>query len=218
MESHIEIVIADGQPIFRVGLRKILGDVKRFKIVGEAADGEAALELISEVSPDVIILCVDLPKKDGIEVARTILAQSLPVGVIFLTKHATKSCFNTALNLGVKGYLLKDSPATYLIDAVNTVSAGKNFISPVLSTLLLKRSRRNKLFGQTTPGINELTPSEKRVLILVSQYMTSREIAGELFISPRTVEHHRERIAEKLGLHGRNCLLKFSTEHQNELA
>ncbi len=217
MTDHINIVIADAQPIFRVGLRKILGEVSRFKIIGEASDGEAALDLITGSKPAVAILCVDLPKKDGFEVARTILAQSLSVGLIFLTKQATKKCFNTALNLGVKGYLLKDSPPAYLHDAVHAVCEGKNFISPVLSTLLLKRSRRNKLFVQSTPGVTQLTPCEKRVLILISQYMTSREIADELFISPRTVEHHREHISAKLGLQGRNSLLKFATEHQHEL-
>lgn len=217
MKNQIEIVIADAQPIFRVGLRKTLAAVRRFNVVGEAADGEAAMELIKDLEPTVAILAVDLPQKDGFEVARQVLCQALPIGIVFLTVHRSEECLNSALDLGVKGYLLKDSSPTYLIDAVKAVAGGKCFVDPVLSTLLIERNRKQESFLGSTPTLNDLTECEKRILVLVSQFMTSKAIAAELFISPRTVEHHREHIADKLGLRGRNCLLKFATEHKHEL-
>lgn len=217
VRNQINIVIADAQPIFLDGLRHILGTVKRFNIIGEAANGEAALKIISDKDPDVAILGIDLSVKDGFEVARTVFSKSLPVKMIFLTKHKSRSCFNAALNLGVKGYVLKNTSTQYLIDAVNEVSDGNCFICPQLSNFLIKRNHRKKLFTQSKPAFVDLTTCEKRILILVSQYMTSRQIADELFVSVRTVEHHREHISQKLNLRGRNSLLKFAIEHHDEL-
>lgn len=217
MSNQIDVVIADAQPIFRSGLQQILKTVNCFNLVGEAFDGKSALKVVTNTKPDVAILDIDIPKKDGFEVARALFARSMSVEVIFLTIHKSEKFFNAALNLGVKGYILKDSATSELIEAIKTVSDGKSFICPRLSSFLVKRNRGGNSFVKTTPAITDLTRCEKRVLIMVGQYMTSKDIAAELFISTRTIEHHREHIAAKLGLHGRNALLKFTLEHQNEL-
>ena len=217
MKPEIRIVIADDHPIFRNGLRQLLETVPNFKIIGEADNGEAALKLITGAQPDLAILDIDMPEKDGFEVARTLFAQSVPVEVIFLTMHKNKSLFNAALNLGVKGYVLKDSAMADLINAVKAVSLKQNYISPQLSTFLVERSRQTDLLTQSQPAISKLTPTEKRILRLVSDYRTSKEIAAELFISIRTVEHHRASIATKLDLKGSHALLKFALDHKNEL-
>ena len=217
MKDEIKIVIADDHPIFRNGLRQLLETVSGFKIVGEADNGEAALKLITTTTPDIAILDIDMPEKDGFEVARTLFAQSTPVEVIFLTMHKNKSLFNAALNLGVKGYVLKDSAMADLIGAVKAASQRQNFISPALSTFLVDRSRQAELLAQSAPAINELTPTEKRILVLISEYLTSKEIAAKLFISIRTVEHHRASIATKLNLKGSHALLKFALDHKDEL-
>ena len=217
MKNEITIVIADDHPIFRNGLGQLLGTVANFKIIGEADNGAAALKLITGTKPDIAILDIDMPEKDGFEVARTLFAKSIPVEVIFLTMHKNKSLFNAALNLGVKGYVLKDSAMADLIHAVKAVSLGQNFISPQLSTFLIDRSRQADSLAQNTPSISKLTPTEKRILILISDYLTSKEIAAELSISIRTVEHHRASIAVKLGLKGSHALLKFALDHKNEL-
>lgn len=213
----MNIVIADAQPIFRSGLRQLLEMIPRFNIVGESSNGKALLKLITDSKPDVAILSIDLPDMDGFEIARKVFSHSVPIELIFLTSNKSKSAFNTALNLGVKGYVLKECSSSYLIDAVNEVSNGKSFVCPQLSDLLINRNRRRKSFIQTTPKITDLTPSEKRILVLISHFMTSKEIAAELFISVRTVEHHRENIARKLNLHGSHCLIKFAVDHQYEL-
>lgn len=217
MKAEITIVIADDHPIFRQGLRQLLEGVANFKIVGEADNGEIALRLISESRPDVAVLDIDMPEKDGFEVARILFSYSSPVALIFLTMHKDRSLFNAALNLGVKGYVLKDSAMAELIEAIKAASNGQNFISPELSTFLVDRGRQTASLAQDVPGISQLTPTEKRILVLIAEYQTSKEIANQFFISTRTVEHHRASIATKLNLKGSHSLLKFALEHKDEL-
>lgn len=217
MSNEIKILIADDHPIFRNGLRQLLETEAKFKIIGEADNGETALKLIAAEKPDVAILDIDMPEKDGFEVAQSLFSQSIPVGVIFLTMHRDKKLFNAALNIDVKGFVLKDSAMADLINAVKSVSRGESFISPQLSTFLIERTRQSEVFVQNTPSINSLTPTEKRILGLIGDYLTSKEIAAKLFISIRTVEHHRASIATKLDLKGSHALLKFALDNKDSL-
>jgi DNA-binding NarL/FixJ family response regulator len=217
MNDEIKIVIADDHPIFRNGLRQLLETMPNFKIVGEADNGEAALKLITEKKPDVAILDIDMPEKDGFEVAQSLFNKSIPVEIIFLTMHKNKKLFNAALNIEVKGFVLKDSAMADLINAVKTVSRGQNFISPQLSTFLIERSRQTDLLTEKTPAISKLTPTEKRVLTLIGQYKTSKDMAADMFISIRTVEHHRASISTKLDLKGSHALLKFALDHKDQI-
>src|SRR4051812_35405924 len=126
MKDEIKIVIADDHPIFRNGLRQLLEIEPNFKIVGEADNGEAALKLIAETKPDIAILDIDMPEKDGFEVAGTLFAKAIAVKIIFLTMHKNKKLFNAALNIDVKGFVLKDSAMADLINAIKAVSRGEN--------------------------------------------------------------------------------------------
>ncbi|HZN11580.1 MAG TPA: response regulator transcription factor [Blastocatellia bacterium] len=215
--AEIRIVIADDHPVFRKGLRQIIETDPRLKVVGEAEDGEAALERLRETRPEVVILDVGMPDKDGLEVARAIRAQRLQVEIIFLTMYRDEHLFNAALDLGVKGYLLKDSAVTEVIAGIKAVSGGQNYISPPLSTYLINRGRRSATLVEQQPGLEDLTPAERRVLKLIAEYKTSKEIADELCLSARTVEHHRANICEKLDLKGSHALLKFAAQHQSQL-
>ncbi|MCA1849472.1 MAG: response regulator transcription factor [Acidobacteria bacterium] len=218
METEIRIVIADDHPIFRKGLRQVIETDARLKVIGEADDGLTALEQIRGMQPDVVVLDVDMPNKDGFEVARAVQDERLAVEIIFLTMHKDERFFNAALDLGVKGYVLKDSVVTEIIGGIRAVAAGQNYISPPLSNYIVNRSRRAAALAQQKPGLSDLTPTERRVLNLIAEYKTSREIAGELFISTRTVEHHRANISMKLELQGSHALLKFALEHKSELS
>jgi DNA-binding NarL/FixJ family response regulator len=122
------------------------------------------------------------------------------------------------MDLGAKGYLLKDSALEEIVNALNAVVRGQPFISPELSGYLLHRMDRIGLLAKQTPGLNDLTTTERRVLKLIASYKTSKEIAEELHIHYRTVDNHRTNIAAKLGLQGSHSLLKFAVEHQDELA
>ena len=208
MKPEIRIMIADDHPIFRQGLRQVIEGDPRLKIVAEAEDGEQTLERLPGSGADVLVLDVDMPIKDGFDVARAIRTQRLPVAVIFLTMHKDERFFNAALDLGVKGYVLKDSAVTEIVGSIRAVAAGQEYVSPALTSFLLNRSRRAAALVAEQPGLEQLTPTERRILKLIAEYKTSKEIADELFLSSRTVEHHRANICEKLELKGTHALLK----------
>jgi len=166
----------------------------------------------------VAIIDVDLPRKDGFEVARAIRERRLDVAVIFLTMHRDERFLNTALDLGVRGYVLKDSAIVEIIQSIKSVAAGQDYVSPALSSLLISRRRRADALAQQKPRIELLTPTERQVMTLIADYKTSKEIADELCISLRTVDRHRSNIAEKLELKGAHALLKFALDHRSELS
>ena len=131
--------------------------------------------------------------------------------------HKDEDLFNEALDLGVKGYVLKDSAVTDIVGSLRAVNAGQNYISPQLSNYLLNRSTRAAKLIQERPSLKDLTPTEGRILKLIADNKTSRDIAGELFLSVRTIENHRAYMCEKLELHGSHALLAFALEHKSEL-
>ena len=215
MKPEINVVIADDHPIFRRGLRQIIETDLGIKVVAEADDGDAALIALQEHMPQVAIIDVDMPNRDGFEVMTAIRAKRIPVAVIFLTMHKDERIFNKALDIGVTGYVLKDSAITEIVAGIKAVAAGQNYVSPALSTSLLKRAARASI--PLPPGVDDLTPTERRVLKLIGEYKTSKEIATQLFISIRTVEHHRANISTKLELKGSHALLKFALDHHDRL-
>jgi DNA-binding NarL/FixJ family response regulator len=217
-QTEIRIVIADDHPIFRRGLRNLIESDPKLKIVGEAEDGDAALEHIRAARPQVAVLDVAMPVRDGFEVIRTMREEGLNTSVIFLTMHQDERFFNAALDRGAKGYVLKDGAVNDILASIKAVAAGRNFISPALSTYLLNRNARTASLVAEKPSLNTLTDSERRVLQLIAANKTSREIAGELHISIRTVEKHRANICQKLELRGSHALLNFALEHKSELS
>lgn len=216
-DEAVRILIADDHPIFRNGLVQLLNSEPGLTVIAEADDGEKALERIRALQPAVAILDVDMPRKDGFGVARTVIDEQLAVEVVFLTMHKNESLLNSALDLGVKGYVLKDSAMADIINAIKAVITGDEFISPSLSKYLINRSRRASPLIEQQPSLNNLTPTERKVLALIAQGQSTREIAGTLFISPRTVDHHRANITGKLNLKGHNTLLRFAILHKDDL-
>lgn len=215
MKPEIKVVIADDHPIFRRGLCQIIETDPGIKVVAEADDGEAALAALQKYEPQVAVIDVDMPNRDGFDVMQTIRAKRLPVAVIFLTMHKDERIFNKALDLGVMGYVLKDSAITEIVAGIKAVAAGQNYVSPAMSTSMLKRATRAT--APLPPGLDDLTPTERRVLRLIAEYKTSKDIATELFISTRTVEHHRANISTKLELKGSHALLKFALDNHQRL-
>jgi len=216
--SEIRIVIADDHPIFRKGLRGTIETDPTLKIIAEAEDGAQALELIQTLKPEIAILDMEMPHKDGFEVIQEIQEKKLPVLVIFLTMYKDERFFNAAMNRGAKGYVLKESAVNDIITGIKAVASGQHFISPLLSTYLLNRHQRTASLAVQKPGLSNLTPAEREVLRLIAANKTSKQIAGELFIAVRTVEKHRANISEKLELRGSHALLNFALEHKSELS
>lgn len=217
MKKEIRVVVADDHPIFRQGLRQIITAEPGLLLVGEAGDGVSALNAIEATEPDVALLDVNMPGLDGFAVAEEIIKRKLSVQVVFLTMHRDESFFNAAINLGVRGYVLKDSAMADVVQSILAAAAGENFISPALSTFLVNRGRRREDLSEQAQGIDGLTPAERRILHLIAQAKTNKQIATELFISVRTVEHHRSNICKKLGLKTSHALIRFATAHQSEL-
>jgi DNA-binding NarL/FixJ family response regulator len=217
MTNNISLLIADDHPIFRAGLRQVIENDPRLTVIAEADDGEAALALIRQLRPQVALLDLDMPGLDGFAVAAAICAERLAVAVIFLTMHKDEMHFNEALKLGAQGYVIKDSAAADVVNCIKTVAAGQNYFSPALSTYLLNRSRRAATLDEQQRGLRDLTPTERRILALLAELKTSKQIASELSISARTVDNHRTNIAIKLDLHGSHTLVKFAIEHKSDL-
>jgi len=217
MKLEIRVLIADDHPVVRQGLRQTIETDSGLKIVGEAGDGGVALEQIKTLLPQVAVLDIDMPVKDGFAVATAIREEKLPVAIIFLTIHREEELFQAAMDMGVKGYVLKDSATTDIIAGIKTVAGGQPYISPSLSAYLINRRARSVALIKEKPGIEELTPMERRVLKLIAEDKTSKDIAKELFISHRTVETHRTNISRKLELHGSLALIKFAVAHTSQL-
>lgn len=216
-DEIITILVADDHPVFRRGLRMIIESGQRLKIVAEADNGKAALELISQLTPAVAVLDVNMPEMTGFEVVRELRKTKLATEFIFLTMHKDEAMFNTAMDLGVKGYLLKESAVEDITAGIKAVAAGENFISAPLATFLFNRSRRNTTFAAAKPTLNDLTATERRVLKMIAEDKTSREIGEQLSISVRTVERHRQNICDKLEIHGSNALMKFALANKEQL-
>ena len=215
MISDITVLIADDHPIFRRGLHEVIAAEPRFRLVAQVEDGEAAWDAIHRHAPQVAVLDVDMPRKDGLAVTRAVKEARLAVAIVLLTMHRNERLFNTALDLGVEGYVLKDSAMTEIVSAINATAAGRRYITPLLTEFLLHRDRAGGV-AQGHPQLALLTEAERRVLALVAEYKTSREIATELFISVRTVDRHRADIVTKLDLHGAHALLQFALAHKDQ--
>ena len=216
MDNNVSIVIADDHPMFLDGVRLAIEAIADFEIVGEASDGETALQLIRTRKPAIAILDVSMPRLDGLGVVRALVEEKLPVSVIFLTTYREEKLFRHALELGVRGYVLKASAASDLVAAIRAVAQGQHFTSPALTSYLVKERQQP---SSQSPGqeLGELSPSELRVLALVGDYKTNKQIADELHISVRTVEIHRTHICQKLGLHGTHALMKFALTKKDEI-
>jgi DNA-binding NarL/FixJ family response regulator len=218
VNNRITLVIADDHPLFRAGLREVIVSDPSLQIVGEAGDGEMALSLIHQHSPAMAILDIDMPKKDGLAVAHELGRRKSATDLIFLTMYREEDLFNEAMDAGARAYVLKDSAVDDILNAIHAVADGRYYISPALSDHLIKRSARAEKLLRQTPSLEDLTPSELRILKLIAGNKTSKEIAGLLSISYKTVENHRTNIASKLHLRGSHSLLKFALENRDVLS
>ncbi|MDX2041912.1 MAG: response regulator transcription factor [Acidobacteriota bacterium] len=203
------ILLADDHNIVRQGLRALLQSEPHFRLVGEASDGIEAVRLAERLKPDVLITDVMMPGLNGLEVARQV-SRSLPnTRVIILSMYTNDAYVLEALKNGALGYVLKDSEASDLIQAVKEVINGNRYLSPPLSERALELYMR-KVESVPDDPYELLTTREREVLQLVAEGRTSAEIANRLFISPRTAEGHRANLMRKLNLQNNADLIRFA--------
>lgn len=217
MSDGLSIVIADDHPLFRKGLTEVLRAEPRFDIVAETGDGEAALAAIVRFHPRLAILDVDMPKLDGLAVSEAIRDQALGALPILLTMHAEGDLLRRALELGVRGYILKDNAVGDIVSCVNLVAEGRTYVSPTASHLLMAPKATAAPGPAPHAGLEKLTRAEHEVLRRIARSLTTKEIARDLGLSPKTVENHRSHICAKLGLTGTNALVRFALERRAQL-
>ena len=203
----IKILIADDHPVFLFGLRAIINQMNDCFIVNIASDGKRAYKLICKIIPDLVILDIDMPHLNGIQIANK-LGESHPrIKIVFLTVNKDESIFNFAFRSGARGYVLKDNAATDIVRCINTVFLVKIFISPQMRSFYNHMTTINSTVFDL---INRLTDTEKVVLHEVSKNKSSSDIASKLSITNKTVHNHRFNICKKMNLEGVNSLLTYS--------
>jgi DNA-binding NarL/FixJ family response regulator len=213
MQQKIRILIVDDHPLLRRGLRNVISENPRFQIVGEASDGEDAMRLMASLKPDIVIMDIDMPRLNGLEMLRAMRGLSSPARPVILTMYKEEDMFNAAMDLGAKAYVVKEHAVNEVVAALEKVARGETFLSSVMWDAGQRRSERVQQLLLSKPQIETLTPSERRILKLVGQDYTSKEIANWLNLSVRTVDNHRQNICNKLNLHGTHSLLKFAFDN-----
>jgi len=210
--GRIRVVIVDDHALFRRGLDRVLSDEPDIEVAGEAADGVEAVARVRELTPDVVIMDVRMPRATGIEAARTIRAMVPDTKVVMLTVSDLEEDLYEAVKAGVNGYLLKEVAIGEVADAVRAVAAGHSLVSPSMASKLF--TEFNALAERAEDRQRALSPRlterELEVLKLVAKGLSNREIGGELFIAENTVKNHVRNVLEKLQLHTRMEAVVFA--------
>ena len=201
----IRIAVVDDQVMVRAGFRMILEAEADLTVVGEAGDGHDAVDLVAASRPDVVLMDVRMPRLDGIEATRRIMARSGAPRVLMLTTFDLDDYVYAALHAGASGFLLKDAPAEQLVDAVRVLAAGEAMLAPSVTRRLIEEVARRPVVDRTAaaPGFDELTERELEVFRLIARGLSNGEIAESLYLGEATVKTHVGRVLSKLGLRDR---------------
>ncbi len=205
------IVIADDHAIVRAGLRSLIHDEIGLDLVGEAAGGYEAIDLVQKNRPDVLVLDISMPDLDGISITRKLKPDFPSLNILILTLHEDEALVREAIKAGASGYILKKAAETELISAIQVILRGDMYIDPSMLRSLFSESKSGPP-QQDLPAEN-LTPRETEILKLIVEGYTNRQISEQLTISIRTVEGHRGNISDKLGLHSRLELVRYARQH-----
>jgi DNA-binding NarL/FixJ family response regulator len=207
--KKIRILLADDHAVLRAGIRALLEAQPDLEVIGEAGDGQTAVQRAREFQPDVVVMDIGMPGLDGLAATRQILASNPKIRILFLTQHENKEYILPALKLGAAGYVLKRAEGDELITAIRTVYAGGTFLDPAIAGALVSEVNRDE---KTADPFDSLSEREREVLVLLAQGKTYQQIAEILFISPKTVDFHRINIMRKLGLTNRAELTRFAIQ------
>lgn len=207
----IKVLIVDDHAIVRAGLRALLSGEPDMQLVGEATNGEEAIQLAHMANPDVIVLDLSMPGLDGIQVTRRLKGERPGVRILILTVHEDEALLREAMRAGASGYIIKHAAENELISAIHSVLEDDIYVHPKMIRALLVEPKRQK--PPASSPVEILTPRETEILLMIVQGYTNRQIAEELSLSIRTVEGHRSNLTGKLGLHSRVELVRYAREH-----
>src|SRR5262245_41807748 len=215
----LTLLLADDHQIVRQGLRALLKTVADFRLVGEASDGVEAVRMVERLAPDVLVLDLMMPGLNGMEVARQVARRAPRTRVVILSMHSNEAYVVEALRAGAMAYVLKESGADELVQAIREVAAGRRYLSPPFSEHAIHAYRR-KAEGTALDPYHKLTFREREVLQMTAEGLSGNEISEKLFISPRTVESHRANLMRKLGVRNQKELIRYAVQRgvvpQNE--
>lgn len=207
----ISVFNADDHPMLRKGITEMIKQAPGLSWAGSGIDGQESIEKITTLKPDVAILDIEMPHCSGLEVAKKLIAEGCNTQFILLTLYDNKHFLQNALAIGIKGYLLKESSETEILACITAVAQGRSYVNASLTHHLLGNS-------PLEDQLSRLSKQELNVLKLIANQKNTKEIAGMLFLSPKTIANHRNNISKKLELSGeQNGLLKWALEHREEI-
>jgi two-component system response regulator NreC len=206
----ISVVLADDHAVLRAGLKALVNAEPDMEVIGEAGNGEEAVQVAERLRPDVVVMDISMPVKDGLAATAEITERLTGIRVLVLTMHAEEQYLLRVLEAGGSGYVLKRSADTELMEAIRTVHRGEAFLYPSATRLLLEAYQRGD--RSEPPAGGRLSEREAEVLRLTAEGYSNSEIGGQLYLSPKTVDTYRQRIMEKLGLHHRAELVRYALE------
>lgn len=212
MADSLKVVLVEDHPIFREGLRALVVSSLGYDVVGEAENGDQAVEICRQCAPDLVLMDLSLPGMNGIEAAQRIKAHAPRTLVLAVTVHLDDEYIAAAFQAGIDGYVLKDANRSEIIEAIRTVVSGRPYLSPEVSERVIRGFVKGSTGKATVAGSSPLTPRELEVLKLVAEGHTNRAIAARLFISVKTVEKHRASLMAKLDLHSPQALTAYALE------
>lgn len=202
------IVVADDHKIVREGICKLLETREDFTVVGQASDGEEAVQLVLEKQPDVALMDIWMPRLSGIDATRRIGKRGLDTKVLVLSMHESRTYVEEVLRAGAAGYIVKNAASSDLLAAIDAVRSGASYLSPAITQQVVDAIARP---GDSAPsGVAMLTDREREVLQLIAEGLSSKEIAGMLGVSLKTVDSHRSNLMEKLDIHKVSGLVRFA--------
>jgi len=206
-KKPIRILVADDHPVVRQGLSSCLGQYAQVSIVGEAADGHEAIRKTKELSPDIVLMDIDMPRMNGLTAADALRKENPKVKVLILSMYSDSDHVMRILQSGARGFVLKQAPTDELIKAIESINAGETFFSPDVARVAINQFVRG---GGEGPQPGQVSNREREVLIAIAEGLSNKEIACRLGVGVRTVETHRERIMRKLNSHSVAGLTKFA--------
>lgn len=208
----IHILIAEDHLMVRAGIRALLEKAGDIHVIGEASNGQEAIEMTEALKPDVLIMDIMMPRMNGIQAAENIREMKLSTYILLLSMYSDEGFVQQALQYGVKGYVLKSSVSDELLQAVRTVAAGKTYFSGPISEIVQSTTNSRSALQDGDPFLS-LSPREKEILQLIAEEHTSAEIALILFISEKTVEKHRTKLMEKLNVRNLAGLVRLAVKY-----
>lgn len=210
----IHVLIAEDHLMVRAGIRALLEKASDIHVVGEASNGQEAVELVEKHIPDVLVMDIMMPRLNGIQAAENIRKLKLPTRILLLSMYSDEGLIYQALQSGVKGYVLKSSVSDELLWAIRTVAEGKTYLSSQVSEIMVENAVNPHAHGPNHDPLSMISPREKEILQLIAEEHTSSEIAKLLFISEKTVEKHRASLMEKLNVRNLAGLVRLAVKHR----